>query len=92
MKGLFYIKNKLLNPPILRYPDFDKKFILTTDASNYALGAVLSQGVVGLDLPISYASISVGKHDLNKLESRRNYSLYVGVLITLDRTFMEENF
>lgn len=60
------LREKLINPPILQYPDFDKTFILTTDASNYALGAVLSQGKVGTDLPISYASKSLAKHDLNK--------------------------
>lgn len=60
------LKNKLIEPPILQYPDFDKPFILTTDASNYALGAVLSQGEIGNDLPISYASKSLAKHDINK--------------------------
>lgn len=37
------LKKLLISEPILRYPDFSKKFVLTTDASNYALGAVLSQ-------------------------------------------------
>lgn len=60
------LKEKLMRPPVLQYPDFTKPFILTTDASNYALGAVLSQGEVGTDLPISYASKSLSKHDLNK--------------------------
>lgn len=31
------------NEPILQYPDFSKPFNLTSDASNYALGAVISQ-------------------------------------------------
>lgn len=60
------LKGKLMSPPILQYPDFNKPFILTTDASNYALGAVLSQGEIGSDLPISYASKSLSKHDINK--------------------------
>ena len=30
----------LTNAPILQYPDFDKEFIVTTDASNVALGCV----------------------------------------------------
>lgn len=49
-------KQVLVNHPILQYPDFTKPFILTTDASNIALGAVLSQGIIGSDKPIAYAS------------------------------------
>lgn len=33
-----HLKQKLINPPILQYPNFDKPFILTTDASDFALG------------------------------------------------------
>jgi len=51
-----HLKAKLVSRPILQYPDFSKEFILTTDASNQGLGAVLSQGPVGKDLPIAYAS------------------------------------
>lgn len=49
-------KSLLVNAPLLQYPDFSKPFILTTDASNVALGAVLSQGNVGNDKPVAYAS------------------------------------
>ena len=52
---------------MLQYPDFSKPFILTTDASSEALGAILSQGPIGQDLPIAYAS-----RTLNNAE--RNYS------------------
>lgn len=51
-----HLKNLLINAPILKYPDFTKEFILTTDASNIALGAVLSQGNPPNDNPIAYAS------------------------------------
>ena len=60
------LKEKLMSPPILKYPNFNETFIVTTDASNYALGAVLSQGIIGEDLPISYASRTLNKHELNK--------------------------
>jgi len=37
------LKKKLTEYPILRQPDIGKKFLLYTDASGYALGAILSQ-------------------------------------------------
>lgn len=49
-------KSLLTNNPILKYPDFTMPFNLTTDASNVALGAILSQGEIGKDTPIAYAS------------------------------------
>jgi len=32
------LKSRLISPPILRYPDDSRRFILTTDASNEGLG------------------------------------------------------
>lgn len=58
-------KTLLTNDPILRYPDFTKEFILTTDASNYAIGAVLSQGPIGSDRPVSYASRTLNESEIN---------------------------
>lgn len=49
-------KHLLTNEPILQYPDFNKPFNLTTDASNAAIGAVLSQGSIGNDKTVAYAS------------------------------------
>lgn len=59
------LKDALTTPPLLAYPDFKQSFNLTTDASNEALGAVLSQGSPGKDRPIAYAS-----RTLNKTERR----------------------
>ncbi len=42
-KNVFHIIiQKLTEAPVLSYPDFDEKFILTTDASKYCIGGVLS--------------------------------------------------
>ena len=56
-------KEFLRNSPILQYPDFSKPFTLTTDASNIAIGSVLSQN----DHPVAFYS-----RTLNSAE--RNYS------------------
>ena len=51
------LKMVLCSAPILAKPHFDKPFILDTDASQYAVGAVLSQ--IGCDKqehPIFYYS------------------------------------
>jgi len=37
------LRDKLISKPILQYPDFSQQFVLYTDASDFALGAVLSQ-------------------------------------------------
>jgi len=62
-----YLRNSLCSEPLLQYPDFTKPFIVTTDASGYAIGGILSQGAIGKDLPIAYTS-----RLLNNAES--NYS------------------
>lgn len=60
-----FFKNALISKPILQFPDFTKEFILTTDASQYAIGAILSQGELGKDLPIAYASRTCNKAEIN---------------------------
>lgn len=50
------LKKALISPPILIFPDFKESFIITTDASDIAVGAVLSQGKVPNDRPIQFAS------------------------------------
>jgi hypothetical protein len=58
-------KTLLTNDPILQYPDFSKEFLVTTDASDVAIGAILSQGPVGSDRPICYASRTLNDSELN---------------------------
>jgi transposase InsO family protein len=59
------LKTILTQEPVLQYPDFTQPFILTTDASGFALGAVLSQGKIGQDKPISFASRTLNKAQEN---------------------------
>jgi len=66
-----HLKSKLVTCPILQYPDFANKFVLTTDASNRGLGAVVSQGPVGKDLPLAYASRSLNSAETNYTTSEK---------------------
>lgn len=56
VKAFEKCKSILSSSDVLQYPDFEKEFVLTTDASDYAIGAVLSQGNIGEDRPVAFAS------------------------------------
>jgi len=49
-------KSLLTIDPLLQCPDFARPFVLTTDASNDTIGAILSYGPVEKDLSIAHAS------------------------------------
>ena len=55
------LKKALVTPPILAYPDFEQEVTLFTDASDYGIGAVLSQVQNGKEVVIAYASRQLTK-------------------------------
>ncbi len=60
------LKNLLCSYPILRLPDLTKAFILYTDASQYALGAILGQkDDSGNEYVVAYASRILKNAELN---------------------------
>ncbi|KAK8785533.1 hypothetical protein V5799_008101 [Amblyomma americanum] len=50
------LKRKLMSAPLLRHPDFSLPFVMATDASKFAVGAVLSQVIEGKEHPVAFAS------------------------------------
>jgi len=48
-----------MKPTLLQYPDFNKEFCITTDASKQACGAVLTQDYNNTQLPIAYYMMDV---------------------------------
>ena len=59
------LKKKLVTAPVLRTPDFDLEFIVTTDASDYAIGQVLSQDDGHGSRPVAYESRKLTPAELN---------------------------
>ena len=62
------IKNRLLNPPVLRMPDKRGRFLLYSDTSKHATGSALYQVQNGKPRLIAYASKRMS-------EAVRNYSI-----------------
>ena len=58
------LKHKLVTAPILRYPQFDKEFVLSTDSSDFSIGYVLSQVHDGKELPICYGGRALRNNEL----------------------------
>lgn len=55
----------MASPPVLRLPDIGKVFVLRTDASDYAVGAVLMQEHEGRMMPVAYYSKKLTKAEKN---------------------------
>ena len=56
------LKRKLVEAPILRFPNWSTKFHVHIDASGLAIGAILTQpGDDGMNYPIVYSSIKLNK-------------------------------
>ena len=72
-KILEEIIDYLKSPEVIAYPDFDKPFFMTTDASGDGLGTVLYQKQVGVNRVISFASRTLS-------EAEKAYHLHSGKL------------
>ena len=86
-----HLKSKLTQQPILQYPDFSKEFVLTTDASNKGLGAVLSQEPIGKDLSVAYASHSLNNAEFHYTTNEKELLAIVWATKYLGHTYMGEN-
>ncbi|KAI2643107.1 Retrovirus-related Pol polyprotein from transposon 17.6 [Labeo rohita] len=59
------VKKALTSEPVLRAPDFNRPFLVQTDASDTGLGAVLSQVTDGEEHPVIYISRKLTKPERN---------------------------
>ena len=68
-KAFNRLKTAMVTAPVLQLPDFDREFVVTTDASEIWVGAILQQNFVYGLQPVCYES-----RKLNPAETR--YSAY----------------
>ena len=59
------LRDALIKPPILAYPDYEKPYYLETDASNEAAGYILSQKFDNKLKPIAYSGKRLNCHQKN---------------------------
>ena len=78
-----FLKLKLTSTPILAFPCLKEPFVLYTDASQFAMGAVLAQVQDGKERAISYASRSFSKSQTKYSAIRRELL----ALVTFTRHF-----
>ena len=62
---------RLLQAPILSFPNFSYPFVIDTDASETALGAVLSQVIEGEEQPVAIELRVLTKTEVNYATTKR---------------------
>jgi hypothetical protein len=77
----------LTHKPVLQFPDFTQPFIVTTDPSGLAVGAILSQGKIGQYKPIAYANRTLTRAEIHYSTIARECYLLFGHVNTGDRTY-----
>ena len=66
------LRKRLVSSPVLAYPDYERRFILDTDASDVGIGAVLSQvSDCGSERVIAYASRSLTRPEQRYCVTRK---------------------
>jgi RNase H-like domain found in reverse transcriptase/Reverse transcriptase (RNA-dependent DNA polymerase) len=79
-KAFEKLKYLLTTPPILAMPTDDDEFTIDTDASDYAIGAVLSQKQNGVERVIAYASRALDRRERNYCVTRKELLAVVNFL------------
>lgn len=88
----------IVNAPILKYPDFSKRFYVDTDASLDAIGAVLTQKYDNVHMPIAFYSRSLNDcekkypiYDLEGLAIKAALNKWKFYLLGYDVTVRTDN-
>lgn len=74
------LKQALVSAPVISAPDFSQPFLLKTDASDFAIGAVLAQVLEGEERVIAYESRKLAP-------AERNYLVHEKELLSIVHAF-----
>ena len=70
-KAFYALQQKLMEAPVLAYPNSEDLFILDTDASNHAIGAELLQVQNGVERLFGFASFVLDSAQRNYCTTRK---------------------
>jgi len=74
------LRDALCTAPVLRHPDFHRKFFIQTDASGHGIGAVLAQEFEDGEHPIAYASRTLMDREMRYSATEREaLALFWGI-------------
>jgi hypothetical protein len=66
------LKQKMVTPPILVFPNWSEEFHVHVDASSISLGVVLSQPRAGyIDHPLAFSSMNLSTAEINYTTTKR---------------------
>ncbi|KAI3739976.1 hypothetical protein L2E82_30390 [Cichorium intybus] len=82
VKAFNTLKNKLVEAPILKLPDWTQPFEIMCDASDYAAGAILGQKIDQKPVVICYASKTFSEAQLNYTTTEKEL---LAVVFALDK-------
>jgi hypothetical protein len=83
MKAFETLKTLMCRRPILWQPDYNKPFFLTTDASSYGVGAVLSQEGETNPRTLKIMRHPIVYYSATFTETERNYDIFERELLAL---------
>lgn len=75
------LKERLVSAPVFACPNYDLPFQVHTDASNYGVGAMLTQSIDGKEHPVAYMSRSLSAPEKNYSITERET---LAVLVALE--------
>ena len=87
-KAFYDLKHALTTAPVLKFPNFKEQFLLTTDASNQGLGAVLSQN----GHPCLFISRTLNKAEENYTTSEKELLVIVWAMKRLRQYLLGNKF